>query len=83
MLADEMLQQLAAAGTSATHVLVNCGVGGLATAVCSHLWAATGPDRPRFIVSRLRPRRVHAHDPLPNTGPCSPVFLGGFSPILT
>ena len=33
-----------------THVLVNAGVGGLASAVCAHLWAACGPKRPRFIV---------------------------------
>ena len=41
VLADEMMQQLAGAGTTATHVLVNCGVGGLPRGVSS-----VGPSVP-------------------------------------
>lgn len=33
-----------------THVLVQAGVGGLAAAVCAHLWETLGDARPRFIV---------------------------------
>ncbi len=33
-----------------THVFVQGGVGGLAAAVCAHLWEAWGPDRPLLIV---------------------------------
>ena len=33
-----------------THVFVQGGVGGLAAAVCAHLWMLYGKHRPRFIV---------------------------------
>ncbi|MHA3904643.1 diaminopropionate ammonia-lyase [Castellaniella sp. WN] len=33
-----------------THVFIQGGVGGLAAAVCAHLWETLGADRPRFIV---------------------------------
>ena len=33
-----------------THVFVQGGVGGLAAAVCSHLWQRYGNQRPKFIV---------------------------------
>ncbi len=33
-----------------THVFLQAGVGGLAAAVCGHLWEAMGPGRPRTIV---------------------------------
>lgn len=50
---DEFLEQLRAAGDDTselpTHVIVNAGVGGLSNAVCSHLWARLGRNRPRFI----------------------------------
>jgi len=33
-----------------THVFVQGGVGGLAAAVCSHLWQRYGAQRPKYIV---------------------------------
>src|SRR5690606_19233025 len=33
-----------------THVFLQAGVGGLAAAVCAHLWETLGAARPRFIV---------------------------------
>lgn len=33
-----------------THVFVQAGCGGLATAVCGYLWEHHGADRPRFVV---------------------------------
>jgi len=33
-----------------THVFVQAGCGGLATAVCGYLWDHYGADRPRFVV---------------------------------
>lgn len=50
VLAGEIVDQLAADGAPPpTHVLINAGVGGLASAVCAHLWARYGRDRPRFV----------------------------------
>ena len=43
MLADEALGQLTQAPT---HVFVQGGVGGLAAAVCGHLWQTLGAERP-------------------------------------
>ncbi|NGM87964.1 diaminopropionate ammonia-lyase [Parapusillimonas sp. SGNA-6] len=37
-------------GQAPTHVFIQGGVGGLAAAVCAHLWEACGPARPRLIV---------------------------------
>ena len=37
-------------GVRPTHVFVQAGVGGLAAAVCAHLWEAWGTARPRCIV---------------------------------
>lgn len=34
-----------------THVVLQCGVGGLAAAVCAHLWERWGSARPRVIVT--------------------------------
>ncbi len=33
-----------------THVFIQGGVGGLAGAVCAHLWQLMGADRPRFVI---------------------------------
>lgn len=50
VLAEEMIEQWAAAGARApTHVFVNSGIGGLSTGVCSHFWARYGQERPRFV----------------------------------
>ncbi|MBI4539162.1 MAG: diaminopropionate ammonia-lyase [Gemmatimonadetes bacterium] len=45
----EALDQLPA-GERPTHVLVQAGVGGLAAAVCAHLWEAWGSERPILVV---------------------------------
>ena len=49
LMVEEALRQLPA-GEIPTHVFVQGGVGGLAAAVCGHLWEHLGPARPRFIV---------------------------------
>ena len=55
VLSAEMVEQVAAAGAPPpTHVFVNTGVGGLACAVCAHLWTAYGAARPRFVVVEPR-----------------------------
>jgi diaminopropionate ammonia-lyase len=46
-LADEALTQL---GQAPTHVFVQGGVGGLAAAVCGHLWQVLGARRPHTAV---------------------------------
>lgn len=47
VLADEALRQMPAVPT---HVFAQGGVGGLAAAVCSHLWQAFGERRPVYVV---------------------------------
>lgn len=37
-------------GDRPTHVFLQAGVGGLAAAVCSHLWESLGPSRPTMVV---------------------------------
>jgi len=49
VMADEALRQLPD-GELPTHVFLQGGVGGLAAAVCAHLWETLGTRRPRFIV---------------------------------
>jgi diaminopropionate ammonia-lyase len=49
VMADEALRQLPT-GTLPTHIFVQGGVGGLAAAVCAHLWETLGARRPRFVV---------------------------------
>ncbi len=49
LMVDEALRQLPA-GKLPTHVFVQGGVGGLAAAVCGHLWEHLGANRPRFVV---------------------------------
>ena len=48
VLAREMTEAMEA---PPTHVIVNAGVGGLASAVCAHLWARYAERRPRFVVA--------------------------------
>lgn len=49
IMVEEALQQLPT-GERPSHVFVQGGVGGLAAAVCAHLWETLGAQRPRFIV---------------------------------
>lgn len=50
VLATEMLQQLEGNGEPLpTHVLVNAGVGGLASSMCASFWSRFGEARPIFI----------------------------------
>lgn len=48
VMVDEMLAQ--PGGDDATHLFVQGGVGGLAAAVCGHLWERLGARRPRCVV---------------------------------
>lgn len=45
----ETLKQLPD-GERPTHIFVQGGVGGLAAAICAHVWESWGADRPRFVV---------------------------------
>ncbi len=47
VMADEALSQM---GAPPTHVFLQAGVGGLAAAVCGHLWESLGERRPRTVV---------------------------------
>jgi len=49
VMTTEIIQQLPD-GTPPTHVFVQGGVGGLAGAVCAHLWLQLGSERPRFVI---------------------------------
>lgn len=49
VLTAEIAAQLPA-GVTPSHVFVQGGVGGLAAALCAHLWQTLGAARPRFIV---------------------------------
>jgi len=53
VMTSEVYQQIAANDDMQvpTHVFVQGGVGGLAGAVCAHLWMLYGEERPRFIVA--------------------------------
>ena len=53
----EAMEQLPAAHRP-THLFVQGGVGGLAAAVCAHLWEAWGRERPRLAV--VEPERADA-----------------------
>lgn len=48
IMADEALAQWP--GETPTHVFIQAGVGGLAAAVCGHLWEMLGAKRPRIVV---------------------------------
>ena len=49
VLVDEAMRQLPA-GARPSHAFVQAGVGGLAAAVCAHLWECWGRHRPRLVV---------------------------------
>jgi diaminopropionate ammonia-lyase len=49
VLVEEALRQMSDDGPP-THAFVQAGVGGLAAAVCAHLWETLGADRPIFVV---------------------------------
>ena len=75
----EVLQQLN--GQRPTHVFVQGGVGGLAAAVCAHLWEALGPDAP--IITVVEPERADclyqsalAGKPAAASGDLSTVMAG-------
>ena len=50
VMAAEAIEQLLSADTPPTHVFVQAGVGGMASATCAQFWQAFGTDRPRIIV---------------------------------
>lgn len=50
VLTTEMLRELDQKTQRPTHVFVQAGVGGLAAAVCAHLWQHWGKSRPKMIV---------------------------------
>ena len=78
----EVLQQLqATAARLPTHVFVQGGVGGLAAAVCAHLWEAMGSAAPITVV--VEPERAdclfqsaRAGRPTPASGDLSTVMAG-------
>lgn len=49
LMVQEAIEQLPP-GERPTHVFIQAGVGGLAAAVCGHLWERWGTDRPRLVV---------------------------------
>jgi len=49
VMTTEIIQQLPK-DKLPTHVFVQGGVGGLAGAVCAHLWQSLGAERPRFVI---------------------------------
>jgi len=68
-------------GILPSHIFVQGGVGGLAGAICGHLWETLGEARPRFIV--VEPDRADclyqsalAGVPTPSTGDLDTVMAG-------
>lgn len=52
VMAEEIAAELEGAGKPLpSHVFLQGGVGGLASAVCAHSWQSLGADRPRFIIA--------------------------------
>ncbi|NKB59508.1 MAG: diaminopropionate ammonia-lyase [Alphaproteobacteria bacterium] len=49
VMAAEALEQLPE-GERPTHIFVQGGVGGLAAAICAHVWDQWGTARPRFVI---------------------------------
>lgn len=47
---QEVMESLASDERALTHVFMQGGVGGLASAVCGFLWQSMGANRPRFII---------------------------------
>ena len=50
VMAAEVIEQLPSAETPPTHVFVQAGVGGMASATCAQFWQAFGVERPRVII---------------------------------
>ena len=80
VMVEEALNQLPA-GVLPSHVFIQGGVGGLAGAVCGHLWETLGAERPRFIV--VEPVRADClyesalHEmPMPAKGDLRTVMAG-------
>jgi diaminopropionate ammonia-lyase len=80
VMVEEALDQLPK-GVLPSHVFVQGGVGGLAGAVCGHLWETLGAERPRFVV--VEPRRADClyesalHEkPMPAKGDLETVMAG-------
>jgi len=78
VIAEEVVR---ATTTPPTHVLVQAGVGGVASAICARFWQAWGARRPRFIV--LEPTRaacvqasIAAGQPVVLTGDLETVMAG-------
>jgi diaminopropionate ammonia-lyase len=72
VMVDEAIRQLPP-GSEPTHVFVQGGVGGLAAAVCAHLWQTLGAKRPKFIV--VEPDRADCLHRSAVAG--QPVAVGG------
>jgi diaminopropionate ammonia-lyase len=53
VIVDEVIRQMGTAPPP-SHVFVQCGVGGIAGAFCTHFWEVWGAVRPRFIVVESR-----------------------------
>jgi diaminopropionate ammonia-lyase len=78
----ETLAQLRQAGAGPlTHVFVQGGVGGLAAAVCAHLWEAMGTEAPVMVV--VEPERAdclyqsaRSWQPTPASGDLATVMAG-------
>ena len=80
VMVDEILNQYPD-GSLPSHIFVQGGVGGLAAAVCGHLWETLADERPRFIV--VEPDRADclyqsalAGAPRPATGDLETVMAG-------
>jgi diaminopropionate ammonia-lyase len=80
IMVEEALRQLPDP-SELTHVFVQGGVGGLAAAVCGHLWQALGSRRPRLIV--VEPDRADclyrsavAGRPIAVPGPLDTIMAG-------
>jgi diaminopropionate ammonia-lyase len=80
VMVEEALNQLPV-GVLPSHVFIQGGVGGLAGAVCGHLWETLGAERPRFIVVEpwcadcLYESALH-ETPMPAKGDLETVMAG-------
>ena len=71
VLLSESIEQMR--GEVPTHVFIQGGVGGLASAVCAYFWELWGEQRPRFIV--VEPETANCLQESARAG--SPVVVGG------
>jgi diaminopropionate ammonia-lyase len=71
VLLSESVEQMT--GEIPTHVFIQGGVGGLASAVCAYFWELWGEQRPRFIV--VEPEKANCLQESARTG--SPVVVEG------